>query len=365
MNPIIAGVGCWSIFLISNITREKKLVLKVRSTELLGLGFLFIVSIFIVYNTDNADYKLYQDIYLAEGNNFFTSNILFQLLCKLGNILQLDYQTFRCFLLYFGLFSMFNFVRKYSDNVLFIIILYTLSSAIMDGIQFRQFTAMGIYLFVLPLLLKENSKKSVVVYIVGTIIASLIHISFIFFLLFLFIKVDRKKRIIVASVITIFALASFIIMSKTNLLITLVSQILTEDKVNLYFIDTKYHSSYLQVIQFIFTQQVFMLTLLYVYTKIGKVRIKDKNFIWSVISINILMLCLSPIFFYSLQFRRVFRIIMIPSYIALAKMLPSVKNVRYYGMMVLMISFGCVSLWLNLNSNPDLITNLICNNYFW
>lgn len=366
VNPVSAGIICWGAYFVINIVKKKKLVFKIRKTDLLGLGLLFLISVFVVFNTYNADYDNYQNIYVENGKSFSMSatNLLFSLLCKIGNMLQLDYQTFRCFLLYFGLFSVFNFVKKYSDNVFLIIILYALSSAIMDGIQFRQFTAMGIYLFVLPSLLKENSKKGVIKYIIGTTVASMVHISFIFFFLFLLIKVERKKRIKITVIISILVLVTFVVMSKTNLLITFVSQILTEDKVDLYFIDSQYHSSAIQVLQFIITQQVFMIFLLYIYTKIGKVRLEDKGFIWSIIGINILMICICPIFFYSLQFRRIFRIIMLPSYIALAKMLPSVKNVRYYGMAALMLIFACVSLWLNLNSNPDLITNLISNNYF-
>ena len=236
---------------------------------------------------------------------------------------------------------------------------------IVDGIQFRQFTAMGVYLLFLPYLLQDDSKKGKILYIIGTLIATGIHTLFVFFFIFLLIKVKKENRIKISVAVTLAVIVLFWILDKVGLLIKYLSYVMPEEKLDLYFLGTQYHSSPKLVIQFILLQQVLILVLLLVFSKIGKIRECDKAFIWSVIGIDILMLCMCPILFYTLQSRRIFRVVMIPSFIAIYKMTPDKKDARFLFIVIALIAYSLISLSLNLNLNLNLISNLVSNNYFW
>lgn len=366
LNPVIAFVCSWLVFLVVEFKEKKKVVFKFTHSDVFGLILIFFTTFFLAFNTFNADYENYGRIYADYLNESTTgSNFVFGLICGLGNLLKLDYQTFRCFLICFAVFSVFHFSRRYSKNVAFMIFLYMISGFIMDGIQFRQFTAMGVYLLFLPYLLQDDSKKGKILYIIGTLIATGIHTLFVFFFIFLLVKVKKENRIKISVAVTLAVIVLFWILDKVGLLIKYLSYVMPEEKVDLYFLGTQYHSSPKLVIQFILLQQVLILVLLLVCYKIGKVRECDKAFIWLVIGIDILMLCMCPILFYTLQFRRIFRVVMIPSFIAIYKMSPDKKDARFIFIVIALIAFSLISLNLNLTGNSDLIGNLVLNNYFW
>ena len=367
MSPIAAFIICWLIFLIPFFEYSflQKNGLKIR-VNFIGYNVLFfLATIFLALNTNNADYSTYEYVYKTNGTaTGFESNMIFGLLCKLFYSNGIEYQTFRVVAILFGLFSVYHFIKKESTKPLFIFVLYLISSYVMDGIQFRQFMAMGVFLLALPALMSED-KKGTFIYIVGITIASAIHLSFAFFYLMLLIKVERKKRIKIAFGILVIFFGLFFILQKSGMLLDVLGYFIPDNKVALYVTGDKYHNDTTAVLRFIVTQSLPLIGLLILFKKFNFYNKMDLNFINTVIGIDLLMLCLCPMFFYSLQFRRILRVVFLPSYIALEKMLPSeLKSTKFF-MIVLMIVFSLISWYWNITNNTDLLSNLFQNNLLY
>lgn len=371
LSPVTVGILGWLCFLIKNIYSarivQKNFALSKRDLRFLCAGvLLFVTSFFIVYNTHNADYQMYEYIYSTYSSRAFNGRApLFEVICYFGNLLGLDYQTFLSVVLLFSLFSMFRFIAKYSEEPALIFLMYMISAAIMDGIQFRQFMATAVLMFVLPNILQENTKKGLIKYIIGVAIAVGIHSSFVFWLIFVLIKVEWRKRIKYAIVITVLGIVGFFILQKTGLLFNVLSYVISDEKIELYLAADKYHSSSGMVLRYIISQPVLLVAILFIIKKFGKFKPNNLPYINAVIGMDVLALVLCPIFFYSLQFRRMLRVLFIPSFIAIEKLAPRKYGRMFYIARIVMLIFSLIALYWNLYSNPDLLSNLFSNNYFY
>ena len=371
LSPVTVGILGWLCLLIKGInsTRlfQKRFVLNRRDLKSLSAGLLvFVTSFFVTYNTFNADYQMYEYIYSTYSSSIFNGRApLFEVICYFGNIIGLDYQTFLSAVLLFSLFSMFLFIEKYSEEPALIFMMYMFSSVIMDGIQFRQFMATAVFLHALPNILQDNTKKGMIKYVIGVTISAGIHSSFIFWFILLLIKVEWRKRVKYAIVITLLSIACFIILEKTGLLINALSYVVSDDKIELYFVADKYHSSFSMALRYIISQPVLLIAILFLIKKYRKYESYNISYIYAVIGMNVLALVLCPIFFYSLQFRRMLRVLFIPSFIAIEKLAPRKYGQIAYIARIAMLIFSLIALYWNLYSNPELLHNLFSNNYFY
>lgn len=371
LSPVTVGILCWLCFLIKNIYSarlvQKKLVLKKRDLRFICAGMLlFVTSFFVAYNTFNADYQMYEYIYSTYSSSIFNGRApLFEVICYFGNLLGLDYQTFLSLVLLFSLFSMFLFIAKYSEEPALIFLMYMLSAAIMDGIQFRQFMATAVLMLFLPNILQGNTKKGLIKYGIGVAISTGIHSSFIFWLVFALIKVERHKRVKYAIVITVLGIVGFFILQRTGLLFNVLSYIIPDEKIELYFVANTYRSSSSMVLRYIISQPVLIVAILLLIKKFRKYKPNDLLYINAVIGMDVLALVLCPIFFYSLQFRRMLRVLFIPSFIAIEKLAPRKCGQMFYIARIAMLIVSLIALYWNLYSNPELLSNLFSNNYFY
>ena len=371
LSPVTVGILGWLSFLIKNIYSakliQKKFVLNKRNLRSISAGvLLFITSFFVVYNTFNADYKMYEYIYSTYSSNMFNGRApIFEVICYFGNLIGLDYQSFLAAVLFLSLFSVFLFIEKYSEEPALIFLMYMLSSAILDGIQFRQFMATAVLMFFLPNILQDNTKKGLIKYIIGVTISAGIHSSFIFWFVLVLIKVEWRKRIKYALVITFLSIVGFIVLQKTGLLVDVISYVMSDEKIKLYFVEDIYHSSFSMALRYIISQPVLLVATLFLIKKFRKYNLNDLPYINAVIGMEVLTLILCPIFFYSLQFRRVLRVLFIPSFVAIEKLAPRKCGQIFYIARIAMLIFSLTALYWNIYSNPELLSNLFSNNYFY
>lgn len=351
-------------FLSNRRLLSNSLVIRRSEADKYFSMILFIgASLILTLNTYNADYDLYGYIYGTYSTKLINGRpILFEVLCWCFNRIGIEYQTFRTIVIFVCMFSVYRFILRKGERYSFLIILYLLSAYIMDGIQFRQFISTAIFLYAIPCLTDDETSKGIIKYSLITLIAAGFHPSFILFFLLLVMKVRPKRRIKVACAITILGLVAFVILQKTGMLMDFLSYFVSDDKLQLYFVDETYHSSFSLVLKYILTQPIFMLILLFVNKRIVSMESRNMIYINTIIGINLLLLFLCPIYFYSLQFRRMLRVIFIPSFIALEMMLSRKKDTRIL-QMALMILFAIVSLYWNVYNNENLIYNLFTFNY--
>lgn len=137
-------------------------------------------------NTDYYGYKKWYETLENSSSNNFTgvSDAGFLFLMRLGVLLGLNYNGFATLIGIIGLFLIFNTVKLFSRNFSIVLALYMIVPFTYDVIQIRFFFAYSIVFFGLRYIIFLD-RYSPIKFLIVTILASTIHFSIIFFIVFL------------------------------------------------------------------------------------------------------------------------------------------------------------------------------------
>ncbi|HFC9230841.1 EpsG family protein [Enterococcus faecium] len=191
------------------------------SSLLIGL-FMWIL---MGFNSYNADYKAYEFLYnricLYGINSDPGIEVGFKTLMYIFSFFSNNYQVFLCVTSFFCILFLIVIVAKYTNHVAFTLILFFIFGFFSNAIQIRNFISMLFILFAIRVFINTMGKKSYIYYIILVVIASLFHITSLFYLVLVFIKL--KKKYINVLIITI-----------------LLTLLFTGNNLQNYFLDTKF-----------------------------------------------------------------------------------------------------------------------------
>lgn len=203
------------------VKEEKSSSLDLLGTMLLGI-FMWIL---MGFNTFNADYRAYELLYQKIATFGIDSDqnieIGYRLLMKLSSNLSLNYQGFLIVTSFFCILAFSLLLRKITNEVFFSMLLFLIFGFFSSAIQIRNFIACIIIIFAIYIFLKLNGLKSYIYYVIIILIASLFHVTSLFYLLFILIKFDKKV------IFTGFIISTLVIFTLKN-------------NLQVYFSDTKF-----------------------------------------------------------------------------------------------------------------------------
>lgn len=310
---------CSLLFLLSIIKKDSKVLFYTT---------FFLLWVLMAFNYNNADYNMYKNLYHLYGNSseLFSSEILFQILCKIGNYFDISYRVFIAIYSIIPVTLMAIAFRKLTKNSNLVVGLYMLFPFLLDAVQIRHFMAISIILFGIQFLITEN-KKDIWKYLICNIIAIGFHYIAAFCLLFILVKFFENKKILFFCITLDILLIVFIV---SGLGVSILSNILPSEKVQAYFLSTEYRPSNWVIIMAMCLQAM---TVVYayilanvwherydndIYQNEGNKNIeKEKNTIELILKINNLSLLLIPTFIFNIQLYRISRTILILNYIML------------------------------------------------
>lgn len=174
------------------------------------ITLLFLWLLF-AFSYGNADYNIHLRKYTQYQTLNSQTEWLYNKLMAIFNHLGLSYREFLIVLSVFVLLIIFNFVRKHTKSAAWVLAMYMIYPFCMDVTMVRYTLAISIVYIGLNFLF-EGKKWWVVKYCVCVLIASMIHLSSIFCLLFMLPKfMDLKKlsKLMILLSIGITAFASF------------------------------------------------------------------------------------------------------------------------------------------------------------
>lgn len=318
-----------SVFILISLLgicfRRSKLYVLVT---ILALGWLTLVSINV------ADFEAYEHVYnyIGAGNLYLNTGYGWWILCRIGNILQLNYAQFKFIILVVGLVLIWSTIWHFKLNDNLIMSTYIIYPAITDLIQIRFFLAISIVIFFLRFLIK-NSSWNYMIYIIGVVLAAQIHTSAYFYLVFVFcfyMVKHFKSTFIFTTLFLLFFLV------KKNLVISLISHIGTEQESSFY-LNSQYYASFNDTILFIFTTILFFLLSIYMYksyiSKKTTFNVKDNsmvsidiNFLKFLIGANYISIFIVLLSTFAFTFLRLQKPLWILNYMGLA--IFSHRNIR-------------------------------------
>lgn len=178
---------------------------------------LAVIYLVIVGNLDNPDrdyYILNYDL-VSSGKGDISFEPGYQLLASLGSSIGFSYPVFHGVISLIALVLISSTILRYSVAPSLVLVAYVLFPLFWDVTQVRNFYAMAITVFGARYIIEENYRSSLK-YILCVLIASSFHITSLFYLSFLIVKIRHKYTFVLASVsaaILSIALTNFISVS--------------------------------------------------------------------------------------------------------------------------------------------------------
>lgn len=270
-------------------------------------------------NYYNMDFTNYYTLYLGNENGISGRDIEigFQFIMVLCNKLGITFNMFRLLISIVGYVLIYDTIKKYTKYINYVFLLYFIFPFLNDAIQIRNFLSMSIIIYAFRYLI-ENKKNNNIKYILCIIIASSIHITSLFYLIFLLARVFRKRFILGVS---IYFSVILVILSYTNLYPTLVSFIIKSNKVISYFdrrttwgLIIVFGVLIMLVMSFYIMHKKCYLYYLNNITKNTSLKLR-KEFLDILWKCNILLIITAPLLVYDFNFIRLYRNILFLNYI--------------------------------------------------
>lgn len=185
----------------------------------------FTMWILMGFNTFNADYLAYNNLYKNISTFGINADhgieIGFRVLMYGFSFFSDDYQIFLCFFSLICIFFLIRVIRLYTKNVSLTLILFLINGFFFNAIQLRSFIAMIIILFGIYVLISSDEKKVYFYYILIILTATLFHNTSLYYLVLLSIKLQKRHIYFIATMI-------------------LVITMILSTQLQVYFVDTKY-----------------------------------------------------------------------------------------------------------------------------
>lgn len=284
----------------------------------------FFVILFLVKINFNgyyvSDFSNYNQIY-----NQISPTMLYQtgygwyFLNNLGRNLGLDYNQYKALtILICGLILWFVSYKLIGESSNFVAALYLLYPALVDTVQIRFFTAITIVAIGIIFLVKREIKYTVI-FIGIVLIASTIHTSALFYILFAAAPFAKKHQKFLAIIVLISSLILIIFKSKFY---GLVSSLANERQL-LYFDPTSgvtSGSGFLLLIAILSIIAMFIINnqIKNIIVENDSFSLKDQNVSFTIEGISLVMFLLIPLIILSGEFYRVFRILFPLNYVLIA-----------------------------------------------
>lgn len=169
------------------------------------MGLLLIILL-MAFNSENADYANYMRRYNLQ--NYGGLEVGFGFLESFFYKHGFNFIQFRAVIYIIGTLMIFYSVSKMTDNVLFVMFSYFLLVMCLDAIQIRSYIAAVIVIMGMPMLLNRN-KRSDIAYAIICLIAATMHISSVYYFLFLICRhiSNPKQYFHIMTVLSVFIMA--------------------------------------------------------------------------------------------------------------------------------------------------------------
>lgn len=329
-------LSLFSVFLVSQAAKFKisDHILK----SYINFAFVFFLLIIFSFSSGYADQENYENLFnviKSSGEGYFGSQIGLVYFYKFVIYVGLDFSSTLLIIFCLSFVFIHYVVSRFSDNSLFVYILYVIYPFFLDVVQVKQFVCMSLVVFALQFLLKKNGYLT---YLLFISIAILFHYAAIFFLPLIFLsRLGFNKLYLVCGLFVLF----FFFLVKSGAYDFLIFSETLYFRVKQYLENSPGYGFIVQI----FIQTIILLVMIFSRNKLVAAG-KDNEFIRAVIYANIYLTILFPFYMINGNFERVYRVMFIPNYIVLINFLGLFSPVRRFSLSITsVLVMITLSLW--------------------
>ena len=165
-----------------------------------GINTVLILTLYFIlaFEHSDQDYMSYLTAYneVGEGRNLLLGyEPAFLWFCELGNEYHLTFDQARCIVCIFEIFAIVATIKSVTPSIGLVLSLFCVYPCLQNAELFRWMVAMSIIIFALRFIIRAQSRKDYALYTLLVIVASTMHTSCLFFMLFLLTALNSKKFI--------------------------------------------------------------------------------------------------------------------------------------------------------------------------
>lgn len=277
--------------------------------------------------TGTADYENYRNIYnaiISGESNIWSGIWLFNLFYYiLGKYTSYQFVVFMTALV--GMLLVYNSIKHYTDKSALVLSMYMIAPFTIDATQQRNFLAMCVWLWFARYLYqayvdKYNRKKNLIYYLIGVVLASSIHASFWVTFFFIFIVWIRDKKLLIGGII-FFAVTAIGMLNVFEVVVNWISKSNNVFAVGIYEKYIAYSISYDSgATKLRIELSIVFLTLSLAMFLFAKCK-KTTNALTYIMDLNLVFLYIVPLMFFSMEFYRIQRNLLVLDYCFLSKVI--------------------------------------------
>lgn len=180
------------------------------------LNYLLLATLFILFAFEHSDedylnyLSSYESIDTGRGYVLLSYEPSYWLFCIIGNQFNLSFDAARSFVCVIEIIAIGTTIRLFTNNIALVLSLFFLFPAMFDAELFRWLAGMSLIIFAFPYVIRGENKYDYLIYLLLVFLATTLHTSCIFFIVYLLLVVKSKNSlfIIVASVFAVILVTS-------------------------------------------------------------------------------------------------------------------------------------------------------------
>lgn len=289
-----------------------------RNKKMLVIDFIFLF-ILLGWSEGSYDTEIYKLRYINPEEYKSFTEPLFDFIVNFFNKIGFSYRLFFIVSAIFELSLIIKFVKKHTQNFGFVLAVFIIFPMITLFVQMRFLLAFTIVLYFGFDKLITHEKKYFIKYIIAILIATMIHYSSIYYIIFLAADLFNTKKIIILTAIATLILSSVTFFSP---ILNIITSIIGERKVEILLVgSTNVEGNFGRSVFILFIVLGYLL-IYYLFLKNNICKSEDKRFVDITAKCNILSLTTLPlVYLMSSGFYRINQSLLILNYIAISKFL--------------------------------------------
>lgn len=174
-----------------------------KNSNIVYCALMLLLILLMAGNIYNGDMHLYIFNYenILEPSYKGGFEFGYQLLAKISANLGLNYNQFLLVISILGLGLISSTIKLFTNRISYVLGLYFIYPFIWDVVQIRNFLAMSIIIYGIRYLISEN--KNYYKYILCVLLASTVHVSSLFYLFLILVKIKDINKLSIGIIFTV------------------------------------------------------------------------------------------------------------------------------------------------------------------
>lgn len=209
------------------------LALVAKNNKATNLFLAITLYLLLAFEHSEQDYMNYVRAYDAVGAGSVFELLGYEpsffLFCTLGNHYGLTFDAARAIICVFEVLAIFSTIKVFSSQIACILALFLIFPATADAELFRWLGGMSLVIFAFPYIIRGESNRDYIMYSALVLLATTIHTSCVFFLVYNIMYFQDKKKVL------LIVLAAFCILfatAQTFLLYKILAYLPIQDSLN-------------------------------------------------------------------------------------------------------------------------------------